>query len=73
MLRGGHMGVGLENNVVLERACEDLNGRVPVSLADDVGCAARSDVPVTHHRRTGSKPGNCLRDRPPQPYNKRVG
>jgi transcriptional regulator of acetoin/glycerol metabolism len=40
------MGVGSENNVVLERACEDLNGQVPVSLADDIGCAARSDVPV---------------------------
>jgi transcriptional regulator of acetoin/glycerol metabolism len=40
------MGVGLANNVVLERACEDLNGQVPVSLADDIGCAARNDVPV---------------------------
>ena len=43
---GGHMGVGCEKNFVMERACEDLNGQVPVSLADDIGCAARSDVPV---------------------------
>jgi transcriptional regulator of acetoin/glycerol metabolism len=40
------MRVGCEKNFVMERACEDLNGQVPVSLADDIGCAARSDVPV---------------------------
>ena len=40
------MGAGHEQNVVMERACEDLTGQVPVSLADDIGCAARSDVPV---------------------------
>ena len=40
------MGAGHEQNVVMERACEDLNGQVPVSLADDIGCAARSDVPI---------------------------
>jgi DNA-binding NtrC family response regulator len=40
------MGVGHDKNVVIEHACEDLNGQVPVSLADDIGCAARSDVPV---------------------------
>ena len=27
-------------------SCEHLNGQVPVSLAEDIGCAARSDVPV---------------------------
>jgi hypothetical protein len=43
---GGHMRVGCEKNFVMERACEDLNGQVPVSLADDIGCAARSHVPV---------------------------
>ena len=40
------MGVGCEKNFVMERAGEDLNGQVPISLADDIGCAARSDVPV---------------------------
>ena len=40
------MGVGREKNFVMERACDDWNGQVPVSLADDIGCAARSDVPV---------------------------
>jgi transcriptional regulator of acetoin/glycerol metabolism len=40
------MGVGLENNIVMKRARKDLSGQVPVSLADDIGCAARSDVPV---------------------------
>ena len=37
------MGVGCEKNFVMDRACEDLNGQVPISLADDIGCAARSD------------------------------
>ena len=27
-------------------SCEHLNGQVPASLAEDIGCAARSDVPV---------------------------
>lgn len=40
------MGAGHKENVVMERACEDVKGQVPVSLADDIGCAARIDVPV---------------------------
>ncbi len=40
------MGGGHERQLVMERACEHLNGRVGASLADDIGCAARSDVPV---------------------------
>src|SRR4029453_5263599 len=43
---GGHMGVGLENNIVMKRARKDLSGQVPVSLADEIGWAPRSDVPV---------------------------
>jgi DNA-binding NtrC family response regulator len=41
------MGGGYEQEIaMMERTCDDLNGRVPISLADDIGCAARSDVPV---------------------------
>ena len=29
-----------------QAACENLNGHVHVSLADEIACAARSDVPV---------------------------
>jgi DNA-binding NtrC family response regulator len=40
------MGGGHEKDTVMERTCDDFNGQVPISLADDIGCAARSDVPV---------------------------
>ena len=40
------MSAGQEENLVIERAGETLKGRIPVSLVDDIGCAARSDVPV---------------------------
>ena len=67
------MGVGCEKNFVMERACEDLNGQVPGLTGQMTSAAPRAATTCTHHRRTGSKPGNCLGDRPPQPYNKRVG
>ena len=67
------MGAGHEENVVMERACEDLKGQVHVSLADDIGCAARTDVPVLITGGPEQGPRNCLRDRPPQPYAKWVG
>jgi len=40
------MGGGHEKHLVMERTRDHLNGRVGASLADDIGCAARSDVPV---------------------------
>ena len=67
------MGVGCEKNFVMERACEDWNGQVPVSLADDIGCAARSDVPVLITGGPDESREIACRDRPPQPYNTRIG
>ena len=60
------MGVGCEKNFVMERACEDLNGQVPISLADDIGCAARSDVPVLITGAPDQSREIAVCNRPPQ-------
>ena len=45
-LTGGHMRRGHGDDGVLERECGNQGLHVPAELEEDIGCAARSDVPV---------------------------
>src|SRR5688572_23804389 len=40
------MGAGRHDNGVMERDCGNNEPEVPLRLAEEIGCAARSDVPV---------------------------